>query len=581
MLLVPRPQRLEETGEGCAVDAPLAVRQVDGMGGEGFELDIDGHGVELRHSDESGRRYGEALLEQIRRQSEERLPGLRIRDWPDLPVRGFMLDISRDRVPTRETLARLVEVLALGRCNQLQLYTEHTFAYRDHEQVWRDASPMTPGDLRWLDELCAGAGIELVANQNTFGHMARWLAHPAYRHRAEAPDGFDLFPGMPSPPTTLAPTPENAEFALGLVEELLTHFTSRRVNVGCDETFELGRGVSRAEAERRGKTAVFADHLVRILEPLCAQGLEVQFWADMVRHDPSVVDRLPAGAVAVAWTYEAPRPESERPEVPESFARVLAEAGIDLAAHNGFAANVEPIAATGYPFWLAAGTSSWNSLVGRIDNAIGNVLDAVETAKALGAGGVLFTDWGDNGHLQPPSVSFGPALFGGSVAWALDANRDLDLPAVLDRFVFDDPTATLGGLFDRAGRWWNQTGQRAFNASPLQAALGQAHLVTGQPDRDGLAGIVEQCDDALVALERPSARCADGDVVRQEMTAAVRLARHGAYRLSASVGGSAPDGPRRHHDLLEARELQRAAWLARSRPGGLADSLRLLDLPTP
>ena len=89
-----------------------------------------------------------------------------------------MLDVSRDRVPTRETLERIVGMLALARINQLQLYTEHTFAYRDHEIVWRDASPITPDDVRWLDALCVEHGIELVANQNCFGHMNRWLMHP-------------------------------------------------------------------------------------------------------------------------------------------------------------------------------------------------------------------------------------------------------------------------------------------------------------------------------------------------------------------------------------------------------------------
>src|SRR5690606_20575826 len=101
--------------------------------------------------------------------------------------------------------------------NHLELYVEHTFAYADHEVVWRDASPLTADDLRWLDGRCADAGIELVANQNTFGHMERWLRHDRYRSRAECPDGAtNPFSGRPMAPATLAPTPDNAEFALAL-----------------------------------------------------------------------------------------------------------------------------------------------------------------------------------------------------------------------------------------------------------------------------------------------------------------------------------------------------------------------------
>ena len=42
--------------------------------------------------------------------------------------RAYMLDISRDKVPTMSTLRLLVELLARFGYNQLQLYIEHTFA---------------------------------------------------------------------------------------------------------------------------------------------------------------------------------------------------------------------------------------------------------------------------------------------------------------------------------------------------------------------------------------------------------------------------------------------------------------------
>ena len=44
-------------------------------------------------------------------------------------VRSYMLDISRDKVPTMGTLKQLVDILARFDYNQFQLYTEHTFAY--------------------------------------------------------------------------------------------------------------------------------------------------------------------------------------------------------------------------------------------------------------------------------------------------------------------------------------------------------------------------------------------------------------------------------------------------------------------
>ena len=70
-----------------------------------------------------------------------------------------MLDVSRNRVPSQQSLRELVSVLAELRINQLQLYTEHTFAYRDHPGVWKDASPLTPEEIRELDHLCREQSI--------------------------------------------------------------------------------------------------------------------------------------------------------------------------------------------------------------------------------------------------------------------------------------------------------------------------------------------------------------------------------------------------------------------------------------
>jgi hexosaminidase len=609
----PRPHEIEPLAEGPVPDAPVQVTVSDRIPPQGYELTLDRDGIRLVHRDAAGRRYAEATLDQLRAADDDpgaphgELPGVRIRDWPDVAVRGYMLDISRDRVPTRATLTRIVELMALARLNQLQLYTEHTFAYRDHEAVWRDASPLTPDDVAWLDELCRAAGIELVPNQNCFGHMERWLRHDAYRPRAETPDGFELVPGVHRSPAVLAPTAQNAAFVHGLLAELLPCFTSRQVNVGCDETFELGLGASRDAVERRGRARVWFDHMCRVVEPLLEQGYEVQVWADILRQAPELIAELPDGMIPVAWTYEAPPRDGGEPAGSAEtaatgtaatdaaadtvgMATALRRAGIDPDAHRGFAGNVAPLVEAGARFWVAPGTSAWSSLVGRIDNALGNLLDAAEVGRAHGAGGYLITDWGDNGHLQPPSVSFGPLLYGGAVSWGLDANRDVDVAGVLNRWAFADPTRRLGGILDSAGRLWRRTGQWAANCSPLEAALvtGRAYMVQGRPDPEQLTTTVGALDDALASLDRAQPGCEDGPAVVAELTTAVRLARHGAWRLlarsddggsgrSGDAPGRAPSLAARRDDLAELVERQRSSWRARSRPGGLTDSIARLE----
>lgn len=576
MVLVPRPRRITPRAEGAPVGTPVTTRPVDDLPAQGFRLTIDDGRVHIDHADALGRRYAEQLLGQVAAQAVDgHLPGVRVEDWPDVPHRGFMLDISRDRVPTRATLERLVGLCALARYTQLQLYMEHTFAYRDHPEVWRDADPLTPADLLWLDDLCRDHGIELVPNQNCFGHMARWLAHPAYRARAECPDGWELLPGVVLPPSVLAPDPANAAFALGLLDELLPSFRSRQVNIGCDEPFELGHGASAGIVAERGRGPVYLDHVVRLARPLTDRGYTVQVWADVLRRHPDLARRLPEGTVPVAWCYEAAPPEGPVP-LPRSIAAVMERLGTDETAFAGFGPQVAPLVEADVPFWVAAGTSGWSSLVGRIDNARANLLDAAETARAHRCGGYLVTDWGDNGHHQPPSVSFGPLVYGGAVAWGVDANRDLPLEVVLDRHVFGDVTGRLSSALDRLGRQWARTGQRAVNGSPLSAGLfpGALHMVFGRPDRDRVGTVVEEVETAMTELATAEPTVPDGGITVRELTQAARLARHGAWRL---LGDDGPGPEALAEDLAQLVEGQTVSWLDRSRPGGLDDSLARLD----
>jgi hypothetical protein len=574
--LFPWPRELELTGAGARADAPIERREVATLPAEGYEIAIDGSGVHVDYADENALRHAEDTLAQIRRQSPEGWPGLRLRDAPDFPVRGLMLDVSRDRVPTRETLERLIEVMALGRMNHLELYTEHAFAYRDHERVWRDASPMTSEDVRWLDGRCRDRGIELVANQNCFGHMGRWLALDAYRDRAEAPDGWEAPRVGRRAPAVLAPTEENARFALELVRELMASFTSRRVNIGCDETFELGHGRSRIEVATQGRGRVYLDHLMRLLEGLHADGCEVLFWGDILRSHPELVAELPRrDTVALAWHYEAPMAAAD---LPEDVLATMDGLGMGPEVLGGFAAQVPAFADAGVPFWVCPGTSSWNSLLGRWDNARRNLLDAAEVGRARGAQGFLITDWGDNGHLQPPSVSFAPLLYGAALAWSAEANRELDVARVLDERLFDDATG-LGSVYLEVADAYARTGLSAFNASPLFAGLlsRSAHLLFGSLDPEATRALVDELDAASERAAAARPRCDDGALCVRELRQAIRLARHGAWRLLMMDGAPAPGDVHLRRDLAEAIEEQRACWLARSRSGGLEDSLARLS----
>jgi hexosaminidase len=93
---------------------------------QGYELHIAPDGARLAAGDEAGLFYGQTTLAQLAKLHEGILPVGTIRDRPDIPVRCVMLDISRDKVSTMDTLYEIVQRLASWKINQLQLYIWNT-----------------------------------------------------------------------------------------------------------------------------------------------------------------------------------------------------------------------------------------------------------------------------------------------------------------------------------------------------------------------------------------------------------------------------------------------------------------------
>jgi hypothetical protein len=422
-----------------------------------------------------------------------------------------MLDVSRGRVPNLATLLELAERMADFKLNELQLYVEHTFAYRNYEAVWRDWGALTGDEIMALDSRCRALGIELVPNQNSFGHLRYWLEHPALKHLAEISEPYEGSDGtFLRYPTTLAPThPGTLPFLRELFDELLPCFTSERFNVGCDETWDLGRGQSREVCEQKGKARVYLDFLKQIHREVESRGKQMLFWGDIILNHPELLQELPENVVAMNWGYEADHP----------FER---EAGL--------------FAQSKVPFYVCPGTSTWMSLVGRNDNAFANLRAAGRAGTRNGAIGYLNTDWGDGGHPQPLPVSFPAYLVGAAVSWCGSTFHERSLAPVLSRDVFQDNTGKLAEAVLDLGIAHRKFDYLAPNITPFGAVLAAPppawrELVC----RDGLkyyARIspkkIRAAAEELEVATRLVARSAPGDqsgqMMKQEVELAARMA---------------------------------------------------------
>jgi hexosaminidase len=541
-----RSGQIDEASTGLLI-AVETMSPMDEKHLQAYVLDTTGDAITLQAISPAGVFYGAQTLKQLLRQYGAKLPRMRIDDYPDFARRGVMLDISRDKVPTRAELFKLVELLASLKINELQLYTEHTFAFEKHATVWKNASPITPEDILALDAHCRAHFIDLVPNQVTFGHMRRFLIHETYRDLSEAPDGCDTRWGRFDRPFTLNPgDPRSLALVGELLDDVVPNFSSRFVNVNCDETVDLGEGRSKTDVQARGAGRVYLDFVLKIQQLVKQHGRTMQFWGDIIMEHPELVPELPKDAIALEWGYEYDHP---------------------------FAEHGARYAASGVPFYVCPGTSSWRTIGGRTDNMIGNIINAAENGIKHGAVGLLNTDWGDLGHLQPLVASYLGYAFGAAASWCLAENRDIDLSRASSMHVFGDASGAAGKLAYDIGNIYRLYPKRTFNSTAYFHGIVDNTLngtVTEVPPAVTKAVLAEiaRLERALRALKLTTPEAA---IVKQEWAYALAVIRYGAQRLARMNAGQKASASEKA-TLKRLLALHKKVWLLRNRPGGIADS---------
>ena len=271
------------------------------------------------------------------------------------------------------------------------------------------------------------------------------------------------------------------------------------------------------------------------------------YWGDIIMEHPELVPELPADAIALEWGYEAQHPFDEH--------------GAKLHA-------------SGVPWWVCPGTSSWNSFAGRTENCLGNLRAAARAGLAHGATGFLNTDWGDNGHWQFLPVSYLGLAAGAAVSWQ-NEGRETDFARELDAHVFRDRAGVMGALARdlgnadiRTGAAHSQRERPLPGPAPSRTSLSPEGLRPAALDdtRTWIESVAGRLDEARMDLP-------DAALVRDEYALTVRMMLLACDRAA----GRNAAGETLADIIGEFRRL----WLARNRIGGLSDSVKRLEALAP
>lgn len=385
-----------------------------------YTLTVAPQGITLAAGDDEALCNGVQTLIQYTEAHGALLPALYVEDWPDLLNRGYYQDCSRGRVPKMSYLKRVADLLCRYKINQWQLYIEHTYLFRNLSEAWRDDTPLTADDILELDDYCAARHIELVPSLSTFGHMYKILSTKTCCDLCELPDSEKIpfsytYAGWHH--TLNASDPDVVEFVKKLIDEYRPLFRSNKFNICADETFDLGKGRSKALADELGEKTLYVRHVKALCEYLVSQGCTPMFWGDIMWRFPQSCAELPKETICLNWGYLPNQRENE----------------------------IRDIAASGITQYACPGVCGWNRWVPLYRYAYSNIRVMCGHAHKYGAIGLLNTDWGDYAHVNDPRLTIPGILYGAAFGWDARPVEMEELNEAVSRIGYGD---TSGKLMD-------------------------------------------------------------------------------------------------------------------------------------
>lgn len=359
---------------------------------QAYQLVINKDQIKVTGKDGAGVLYGIQTLCQIIEQCGSMLPCMEIADSPAFLHRGYYLDQTRGRVLKSESLKRIVDLLARYKINEFQLYIEHTYLFRGFSEMWRDETPLTAQEILELDRYCRERYIELIPSLSSFGHLYDLLSTKSYGDLCELA-GSDKQPFSYLDRMQHHTINVSDERALPLIKERILEymalFSSNKFNICADETFDLGKGRSKALADQKGVHRIYIDFVKDLCEFLIENGKTPMFWGDIICAEPELIRELPKETICLTWGYE--------PDQSEDDCRKMAQAGAVQ--------------------YCCPGVRGWNHFMNQLESSYLNITKMCSYAEKYGAIGILNTDWGDFGHINHPEHSLPGMIYGAAFSW--------------------------------------------------------------------------------------------------------------------------------------------------------------------
>lgn len=536
---------------------------------EAYKLEVK-EKIYITYQTRRGALFALQTLKQIVKQGKTKIDYLQIFDEPDIKIRGYMLDISRDKVPKIATIKSIISRMAELKMNHFELYVEgFSFEYQSFHQFLEEDGYISVKEYQELENYANDLGIDMVPNQNGFGHMAKWLATEEFKDLAECPEGIFLW-GRNREPSTLNPLDlRSLELIRKMYLDMLPYAKSSYFNMNFDEPFELGKGKSKEECEKKGIGNVYIDYVLKAYEIIKQYQKTPLIWGDVLIKHPDLLGRLPKDMIFVDWGYDATHP---------------------------FDKNLGLLKKLGISFMAAPGTTSWSSFTARNRDWSENITNACLAVKKHGGEGVLLTDWGDFGHLQFLPISYPGLVYMGLYSWRMKEGTYLSLKDYLNTYIFDDKAEIMGECLLDLGNYYRFENDYRGNGVPTFYNFMWASLANGE--KDSIQYYIDRVKTTFLSEKKfalmqrfldfkefelglTEMKCSDADLIKAEMKQAIRFIRM-AQKVNIGLNKQIDMNLRKKYleEIVSEKNNfiseQKRLWHTRNKSGGFKDSIFLV-----
>ena len=457
---------LPEAEDGSLV----SFEKVSGKVDEWYSVNINNDGVFIKYADIEGAYRAYTTLKQlIRENALGELCFVEIEDYPSIKNRGYMFSISK--IPHKDYLKWLIDLISDMKYNQLQLYMDHSdvYQYKNFPSYWhRDA--FSKEEIEEIDEYCRKHFIKLVPTTNGFGHMESWIAKDEFKHL-----GITRDDGAPS--RTVNPLMEESlELVDKIYDGFLDAFSADMVNIGMDEPFELGMGETKEACEKEGQGKIYTDHVIKICKLASKKyGKTPMLWDDIIFKYPEQLKRLPKDCIVLDWGYET---------------------------EHYFDRYCNTLSSHGLRFYVCPGSSTWRTYTGRSVNMMFNIVAAAKSAAFYNAEGFLMTEWSDPGHMHTPTITYLPLILAGAMSWNSGSNDDIEACMerrevmarcyeYLDKNIFKaEGNISLADIIYRMGNYYFLENSVNCNATELSCCFTRPEVITEEM-KPGFRRVIE------------------------------------------------------------------------------------------